>query len=346
MFLLSAPLHLLKPDYNIIDRTYDQFGPTPRLCLELAFEPDELEAYQDAVQNELKELTLQNLQELTSKVEKLTMDEISHNICLIRREEIHTVDSPFLVTPITDYIRSGLALSLRNHDMRQLIETYKSFISVPFSRGMAGFIFESICHQRFQDQISIECMPMVRLASDDGRRNPKWHSIHDTFENYELENLREKKLPECTTLDVSPGAHEYNELELAIEPDIYYIPMKSNEVAFDSFICHGDHLYIFQFTVSQEHGINDGLTLRFAECTNFPPRENWRFIFVIPNNVKHFQCPFPKSQALQDLEIFSAQVVVVEESKEPRRKKQKMTEAPAENDGGSKRISKRYKIRR
>jgi hypothetical protein len=73
--------------------------------LEVAADPDQLNTYQAAVRSALKVMTAENLEKLIDKVEAkdLTMDEVSHKLCLIRRSDPHKVNSDFLVTPITDY---------------------------------------------------------------------------------------------------------------------------------------------------------------------------------------------------------------------------------------------------
>ncbi len=45
--------------------------------------------------------------------------------------------------------------------------------------------------------------------------------------------------------------------------------------------------------------------LRFAGCTKFRG-----FIFVIPDDIKVFKCPYQRTPELQELELFSAQVTI------------------------------------
>ncbi len=116
------------------------------------------------------------------------------------------------------------------------------------------------------------------------------------------------------TLDVCPShTCEYTDKdlpELDPEEDVYYVPTSENVVALDSFILHGGRLYMFQFTCSDAHDIKAGLVSRFAGCTKFPPLDKWRFIFVIPHDIKAFKCPYQRTPELQDLELFSAQVTM------------------------------------
>lgn len=85
---------------------------------------------------------------------------------------------------------------------------------------------------------------------------------------------------------------------------------KQNEAGFGSFIRYDGMLYIFQFTVFDEHSIDNGLISRFAECTGLPQRDNWRYIFVIPDGVEHLKCPYPTSRELHELIPYSAQMVM------------------------------------
>ena len=340
--VLSAPLGLSIPHYKNIDDAYDQFGPTPRICLEVSSSPEDWEPYKDEVRHALMEVTLQKLQELTKKSEDLNMDSVSHKLCLIRREDRDIVSSAFLVMPITDHIRSRLAIRVRDYDMDQLIETFKLFFSVASSRGMSGNIFENICHQRFQKQILLKYMLMVRLTRDDRSRQPRWYSSHRPIDQQgqELESLRRDAFDRCETLDLSPSdTREYDDLDFALESNVYYIPMKPNQVAVDSFICYGGYLYLFHFTVSEEHKINDGLISQFATCRNLPPPRNWRYIFVIPDGVKTLVCPYPKSPEVQELRPCSSQVVVEDFAKPPEQK------SPLSiNEGGEQHPHKRMKV--
>jgi hypothetical protein len=67
--------------------------------------------------------------------------------------------------------------------------------------------------------------------------------------------------------------------------------------------------YISQFTVSGEHGINDGLVEACAKISI--PDDKRCFIFVIPGDVKLLKCPYSKmTPASKRLESRSAQIVV------------------------------------
>jgi hypothetical protein len=61
---------------------------------------------------------------------------------------------------------------------------------------------------------------------------------------------------------------------------------------------------MFQFTCSDAHDIMAGLISRFARGTEFPPLDKWRFIFVIPDDIKVFKCSYQRTPELQELELF------------------------------------------
>ena len=312
-YILSALLEDIdRPSTDIINDTFDRFGPIPSICLETASSPYTLSVYETEVNGALNRVTvsLQSLLELMTNVNDLTMDAVSHKLCLVKREEINNIASKFLISPITKYIQSRLANCIRIYNIHQQVELFRLFFSYPSSRALAGTMFENICHMRFQKHISIWFVSMVRL---DKKRNLKWHSSHCAIEPpvlqaNELEKQRQVAFRGWGTLDVCPSIFEYDHLAFALEQGVYYIPKKPNEVAFDSFIFHDSYLYIFQFTVSKEHGINDKLISRFEECTNVPPHDKWRFIFVIPDDVKALECPYPKSDGLQRLKPLSSQI--------------------------------------
>jgi hypothetical protein len=355
---LLQPAH--RPSVDTINDTYDRFGPTPHLCLEYAGSPQKLKVYKEAIRGTLKQVTVQDLVNLAELVEKgqndLDMDAFSHKIALIRREKIDDFWSTVLLAPITDYVRSKLAIHLRTLSSREQVKMFEVFYNNTLSKGLSGVLFENILHDHFRRKISIDYMPMVRLDKNDGMRKPKWYSSHSPIERGQLENLRQQASNDAKNLCVDPSDYrEYDgqSLALSLEKDVYYVPMISNEVAFDSFIWHGDFLYIFQFTVSEDHAIKEGLISRFTQLGSerLPPRKNWHYIFIIPNGTKTLKCPYPERRELQELRPYSSQIVTKDfarliptestrnspqteedesDERPPQKKKKKQIEKPAE----------------
>lgn len=94
----------------------------------------------------------------------------------------------------------------------------------------------------------------------------------------------------------------------SIEPNVFYVPKMTNQKAFDSFVLLDDFLYIFQITVGMWHDINHEL-IDVADKYSFPPRHQWRFVFIIPPNMT-LTVPQPQRLTLQGLFPYSAVVDV------------------------------------
>jgi hypothetical protein len=247
---------------------------------------------------------------------KWTVNEISFKLWLVNHKDKDNVSSPFSIIPITYYMQNRLAIALRNDRTRQQIELYEAHASAAatarIGRGMISGIFQAICHQHFQNHISIECVPMVLSDEDSAKCKSQWYSSHRPFQHDKLEETRLATLGNTFTLAVHPsGTCEYSEDELwdlDFRPDIYYIADSQNQVAIDSFIWHDGHLYVFQFTACQRHSIHEGLLQRLAQYS--PPHFSRRLVLVIPDEFDEVVCPSLRSSKPQDLTPFSSKVKV------------------------------------
>ena len=328
----------------------------------MAFKDWMLDDYKRKLESKLNELTLQDLQDIADGIsESLTMDSLSHKLCLVKRMDPHNVGSDFELTHITDHIRSRIVIRLRNLDTLEQINFYRK-ISRPHCRTLAGHVFEAFCQKQFQKKIEIEYIPMVRLddnqPKDDTQRqqrNPQWHSSHNPFADAGLAAEQAIACNHRATLDIRPSATlEYDDRNFEgfdPTPDVYYVPSRQNAVAVDSFIFHNNRLFLFQFTVSNQHGISPKLITTLTKCTRFKERAIWVFIFVMPDDVEVLTCPYPREHDLQEvkphlskikLDTYLAESIGEGEQKEHLPKKQKRAKAPVEelvvdNDGeGSK----------
>jgi hypothetical protein len=243
---------------------------------------------------------------------------------------------------ITKLVESQLVVCLRNLQIKDQIELYNYFARLPTARHMTGPLFEAYCQLRFQTEIALEFIPMVRLPDPEPKPKPKptrevrsnkkrkvvkavpgedyrtrgtqWHSSHIKLAD-ELEQLRMIALTQPARLKVLPsGIREYDSSQpLCILSDVYYLPKSDNQVALDSFILHDNFLYIFQFTGGKQHGINEGLLSFFDRCQRVPAHAYWRFIFVIPHDVGILKCPASPNKEILELKIFSSIVPMMVE---------------------------------
>lgn len=339
----AAELYSNSLDSNLIDDIYDRFGPIPRLCIKTAYGSAAWEKYEDRICAALEQLSLQSLQDMLFKLENLTMDGFTHKLCLVKRQSIDDVSSKPYVTYITDHIRSRMAIRMRNLSSIQQVDVYRTFACTSL-RGAAGYIFESFCQLHFQKRILIDCVPMIQLSGYDGQCKRQWYTSHyHPFEDRNSETLRQNALRQAVALDIYPSAvKEYHDQDiqgLTPVPDVYYIPSTQNAVAVDSFIYHHEYLYLFQFTIADEHKINSKFMARFTQYAKFPPQSRWIFVFVVPDDVTVLTCSYQQSLKSQSLKLFSSTVVMEkylkdleEQKEESANKKQKRKAQPEQEE--------------
>jgi hypothetical protein len=69
----------------------------------------------------------------------------------------------------------------------------------------------------------------------------------------------------------------------SVEPNHLHVPKARNQAAFDSFFKLGAFLYILQFVVAKNHGIEKCIEESLSRLQNvLPPKANWRFVFITP----------------------------------------------------------------
>ena len=334
-FAASAPLRLNKPDFDHINNVFDELGPIPRLCLD--YDAKALSDYRRALSNALSNLTTKKLECLVgaakslqmdaSGAKNLGMDTVSNKICLIRRlNPTDIADDEVEVLPITAIVGSRIAFQLRNTERSEQIRLYQQLTALPGSKRLSGNVFEAYCQQRFSERILIKFVPMVRQEDSKAPKNKcrylhQWYTCNTELTPPSLEKARKAALEERTSLDIRPlSSFEFispkqTGRKLKVEPDVYYTPAAPNQDRFDSFIIHDGILYLFQFTNATTHGIKDFFDF-FANCTGYPARNNWRFIFVIPSDTETaMTCPVPATNALRKLALYSAEVAVTMKQK-------------------------------
>lgn len=297
-------------NHERINHIFDRFGPTPRLCIDYFLDPLKLLQYEDDVRKAVTNITSDRLEQLFKDASSLTLDAISHNICLISRKDRENVASLPVVKLITPSIQSRLAGQFRKLGRRELIRLYKYFAKVPDSREVAGIVFEAAAQLSLQDGMRLELIPMVHLPSNDKNPWPQWYSSHVLLRNRSLEASRQQAFQQALTVCVKPSwTLEYtDDGPSSIESDVFYVPELSNQVALDSFILLNGFLYIFQFTIGEKHDIKLGL-VDFATRLDLPSMDKWRFVFILPPN-STLVCPQPWRLEMHTLQLYSAVIVL------------------------------------
>ena len=307
----SASIYSTSPSkYELINLLYDRLGPTPRLCLDFLEDKYQREEYEEELEKAISNVTPESLEALFDAAGTLEMDKLSHKICMIRRKSLENVAGRVIVEPITPYIRSKLVYQFRILERRDQVRLYKRFAKTPDSRALAGIAFEAAGQAMLQDGIDLTLVPMVHLPKSSDRR-PQWHSSHVLLRDVALEKLRKGALKQPINIQVRPdGIFEYTDNgPLSIEPNVFYVPSISNQVAFDAFILLNGIIYLFQFTIGEHHDIKPGLKDFLNTCSDIPAVENWRFVFIVPPN-HTLICPQPWFHEIRGIPVYSAVITV------------------------------------
>ena len=266
-----------------------------------------MEDYEYDLQVAISELTTYELGKLFGECRSLNMGEISHKICLISRNNRDNMFSLSVMSPITSSITTRLANHFRTLARQEQIRLYKHFSKDPELRGMAGIFFEAAAQRHIQDGVELELVPMDRLPSSRHGTDPQWYSSHVRLGSPTLEASRQGalqpkqvlRIPQCLPVEYP------DDWPSSIEPDVIYVPELSNRVALDSFIVMNDHLYMLQFSIAANHGINPGLVDFIGKCPGLPSIDHWHFIFIHPPNHTSV-CPQPRKLELQNSHPYSA----------------------------------------
>ena len=266
-------------------------------------------------------LTLGSLQDMSFSYESQALDAISHKIYMLKRSNVDVDSVEVDMMTITPFIASKVAARMRALERYELVRLFNRYIRLPSTRRMADDVFEAYCHVTFSTRIEFEFVPMVRIGghtNNGGAKEPQWHSSHTKFpestESKALEALRVEAFSKTVSLSIDPSRvvdYDTDEVDdgIQVEGDVYYIPLKANQVGIDSFILHNDTLYLLQMTTSAAHDIKEKLMPFLLSLKGTPSRSRWHFIFVKPSH--HILAfPVPKYTVLQDLVLYSAEVEV------------------------------------
>ena len=213
---------------NHINETFDLLGPVPRLCIDSS--SDELEEYKQAVNTVLADIEVKTIEKLIKDTSALSMDQVSHKICLLSRGQRDNVHSPAIVAPITPAIQSRLSTRFRNLHQNEQICLYKYFERVSESRKVAGIFYEVIVQSYHQDGRILKLIPMVMLEEAKRKRSEdklqhQWYSSHIIIHNPALE-ARRLMVSNGFDINIHPNhILEYSDNGLqSIESNVFYVP--------------------------------------------------------------------------------------------------------------------------
>ncbi|KAH9050181.1 hypothetical protein EDB84DRAFT_1555539 [Lactarius hengduanensis] len=281
----AAVIHGLSANDPRIDEMYDQYGPTPRICLESVCTKAIFAAHKNRLDSALRKLSVE-------KLENMASDDESHTLILVTRlPRDGDDDDKFAysrVEPITHMIKLKIRNQLRTETRAARIRLYKALTNVEGTRRIAGVVYESLAQEILEKKIALKLVPMVKMElSEFGQRLkiPRWHSNHGVGANRSL-------VPPIDIMPTETFVYPVSGLDHPIKDKVYYAPESQNQVAFDSFIMAEGKLYIFQFTIGSEHSIKKGIVPLFSTKVQgaLPPRADWHFVLVVPPSVSKIYC--------------------------------------------------------
>jgi hypothetical protein len=279
-------------------------GPTARLCLQYGVA--DVDTYLKQ-----RETTIQSIQPITGKeifskllnnASNLSLDIVSHKICLIRRIKRRNWDSTSaIVCPISEPVAKALASQFEKFDQDELLDMWRRFSRLPDARGMSGSIFEAYVQQQFRRQINFDAEPMRRGT----RSNSRWYA---SFSQWAPKSATSSVQSIPRIIINAPETVVYQEGKLKVETDTYYIPRSGQQVALDSFIVHEGFLYIYSCAAGSTHGIKDEVVAFLQECEGVPSEDCWRFIFVVPDDLPSFSCPASSNEVIGRLNPYTCRI--------------------------------------
>ncbi len=315
--LCSSIIHGLANQQQAICDAYDQYGPTPRICLDyLRDEGVGLISHEEHFQAALTNLSLDPLEKIMTALTKYEgTNNLSPLIFLLRRRQMTEVMVPQTdsnnvvkyilgtVQPITHVVEEELQNHFKRLSLMNKCVWFNRFSGIPTGRVLACLMYETIVHETFSENIMLHLFPMKM-----DKQNNSWTSSHGDV------SVQPSPIKTQPTRTIIYGNSSNSDLETGlIQPQVHYILKKKSQAGFNSFIMTDNILYLFQVTIVLKQEIKPGLLDFFEKVSeeSLPRDLPWKFIFVVPTHHTQISCPQPKDCGLVEklqgrMELFSA----------------------------------------
>jgi hypothetical protein len=187
---------------------------------------------------------------LDGGIRGLYLDEDSYTIFMLRCHEVDNLARAYLEPRLAN-VESQLMMAINKLQRLEQITLYHTFASVNSAKAVAGLMYESLGHAHLQEGSTLTLKPAIK------RKEQKY--FHWNF------------------------GIVYEELR-SVEPNRLHIPKARNQVAraFDSFFILGQSLYIFQFTMANNHDIKKGIEESLSSLVNILPPKRIGGVFITP----------------------------------------------------------------
>jgi hypothetical protein len=298
-------LCLTNEEQNLAVDTFERVGPIPRHCIDFVLDPDLLRDFEFDCRGLISGLTYPSLRRFVTDGRSLNLDAGSHMIFVIRRYEVDDLARAYL-EPRSESVKIQLMTRISKLQRLEQIDLYHAVASVNSTEAIADLVYESLCHARLQEGITLTLKPAIK------RKERKY--VHWKFRREDpASNSMDLYGPEPVFFPPNIGI-VYEELR-SVKPNHLHVPKARNLVALDSFFILGQFLYLFQFTAANNHDIKKGIEQSLSRLENIlPPKPNWRFVFITPPGCEvDVKATSEVEKLLEGVTLYSAHLKVEEE---------------------------------
>ena len=263
---------------NLAEATFKKLGPIPRICIDFVEDQSLLRAYEEHCQAMVMGLTEHSLRHFVLKGVVLDLDEESHTIFIIKRNDVDDLTKAYL-EPISANAKMQLMMAFNSLQQFKRTKLYHTFASVTAARAVAGVAYESLGHTHLLEGITLTLKPMIKLSPSQQQRHFHWKS------QGEEQGSNSMDLDDSGMSVIFPPntAIIYEGRLTLVKPNHVHVLEVRNQVALVSFLKVGQILYIFQFAIANNHDINNSMEESLSGLLNIlPPKANWRFVFITP----------------------------------------------------------------
>lgn len=257
-----------------------EYGPIPRLCIDLIRRPSRLDVHRDNVTREIGRLNLDSLLNYVELGQGLDMG-LSHSIILVKRTSLDNLLKR-TIEPLSLPINRRIKQQLMAKERVERLRIYLRYDRVQESSIVKGLIFESLMQLQLQEEAQLDLLPMIKVPGQRGG-NAKW--ISQRASDASSSDASSSGSPPPIHLSFKPDyTTEYKgSYPRDIDQRVFYVPSNPAQVALDSFILIGGVLYIFQMTIAPSHPIKEGI----MEFLSHPTLQeaDWYFVFIVPSGL-------------------------------------------------------------
>lgn len=314
---LAAKIQGLTDEQQVLAEDYfTKVGPIPRMCIDFAEDPNLLVRYEKHCEAMVEGLTSDSLRHFVLHAGFLDLDAESHwhPIFIIRRSEVDDLEGAYL-EPISADAERKIMATIHGLQSLERVKLYYRFASVKAARAVAGLVYKSLGHTRVQEGITLIIKPMIKSRKQTffHWNSPVEEQASDSTDQASNGSNSMDQDDSVTSVSFPPKTEIiYKGILRSVKPNRLYVPEVRNQGTFDSFFILDHFLYIFQFTMTENHSIKKGIEESLSVRPNkLPPKTNWRFVFVTPPDCEvDVKATSEVEQSLEGVTLYSAHLEI------------------------------------